>query len=171
MRDSLMFGAALAAAALVQAQADERRELGAHLHGHSTLQIVIEGGRVAMELEAPGMDIVGFEHAAATDAQKAALAEACSVLARPLELFAPPPEAGCEVIEAAVELATEAAERTEDQEQAEDAPHAEAAEHHGEEAHAEGEAAACRVPGKVRARMRGSGRAGCHYLRFLRSVS
>jgi hypothetical protein len=35
------------------AAAEERRELGAHEHGHSTLTIAVEGTRVAMELTAP----------------------------------------------------------------------------------------------------------------------
>src|SRR5262249_38687966 len=42
------------------------RELGPHEHGRGTLNIAIEGNRVSMELEVPGMDIAGFEHAAKT---------------------------------------------------------------------------------------------------------
>ena len=51
----------------------ERRELGAHEHGHLVLNIAIEGDRIEMELMAPGVDIVGFEHAAETDEHKAKL--------------------------------------------------------------------------------------------------
>ena len=40
-----------------------------------------------MELEVPGMDIVGFEHAASTDAQKAAVEKAKAQLAKPLGVF------------------------------------------------------------------------------------
>ena len=59
---------ALAAMALMPAsvRAEEHRELGAHEHGHGTLNIALEGSRLTMELEAPGVDIVGFEHAAST---------------------------------------------------------------------------------------------------------
>ena len=45
---------------------DATRELGAHEHGHSALNIAIEGDRVEMELMAPGADIVGFEHEVAS---------------------------------------------------------------------------------------------------------
>src|SRR3990172_13326550 len=77
-----VFAAALAA---TPARAEEaKRELGAHEHGHGTLNIAIENARVSMELEAPGMDIVGFEYAASTDDQKAAVAKAKAELAKPL---------------------------------------------------------------------------------------
>ena len=56
--------------------AEETRQLGAHEHGHGTLNIAIEGTTVSMELEVPGSDIVGFEHVAATPEQKAAYASA-----------------------------------------------------------------------------------------------
>src|SRR6185369_1509759 len=46
--------------------AEEHRELGVHEHGRGTLNIAIEGNKVTMELEAAGVDIVGFEHAAKT---------------------------------------------------------------------------------------------------------
>jgi hypothetical protein len=87
--------------------ADERRALEPHEHGHSTLNIAIEGGRVAIELTAPGMDIVGFEHAAETAEHKAALEAKKAVLADPLVLFVLPSAAGCRVAEAHVELETE----------------------------------------------------------------
>ena len=85
--------------------AEERRELGAHEHGHSTLNIAIEGERVLMELEAPGMDIVGFEHAATSDEDRAAVERARETLSDPLELFAMPADARCTVETAEVALA------------------------------------------------------------------
>jgi hypothetical protein len=89
---------------------EERRELGAHEHGHSTLNIAIEGTRVAMELAAPGMDIVGFEHAAETEEQKAAVETGKRTLADPLALFVLPPAAGCRLAAAKVKLGTESQE-------------------------------------------------------------
>lgn len=74
---------------------EEHRELGAHVHGHGTLSIAVENTSVAMELEVPGMDIVGFEHAAESAEQKAAVAKAKSDLADPFALFAFPAAAGC----------------------------------------------------------------------------
>jgi hypothetical protein len=86
---------------------DDHRELGAHVHGHGTLNIAIEGNRVAMELEVPGMDIVGFEHAPSTDDQKAAVEKAKARLEKPLGLFSLPAAAGCAVAEAHVAVEAE----------------------------------------------------------------
>lgn len=86
---------------------EEHRELGAHVHGHGTLNIAVEGNRVAMELEAPGMDIVGFEHEASSDEQKAAVEKAKAELAKPLILFKIPDGAACKVAEAKVALESE----------------------------------------------------------------
>ena len=86
---------------------EKRRQLGAHEHGHGALNIAIEGKRVVMELEAPAADIVGFEHAPRTKAQKAAVAAARSKLSKPLALFVLPPAAGCKVVKAAIEQKSE----------------------------------------------------------------
>jgi hypothetical protein len=83
---------------------DGHRELGPHVHGHGTLNIAIEGKRVAMELEVPGMDIVGFEHAPSTDDQKVAVEKAKARLEKPLGIFSLPAAAGCTVAEAKVAL-------------------------------------------------------------------
>ena len=97
----LLFAGALATAALA---ADEHRELGAHEHGRGTLNIAVEGNKVTMELEVPGVDIVGFEHAAKTSRDKAAVEKAKAQLAAPLTLFALPAAAACRVMEAKIEV-------------------------------------------------------------------
>src|SRR5215813_321345 len=73
------------------------RELGPHEHGRGTLNIAVEGNKVSMELEVPGVDIVGFEHEAKTRKEK---------LSTPLSLFKLPASAGCRVTEAKVEVET-----------------------------------------------------------------
>jgi len=83
---------------------DEHRELDAHAHGHGTLNIVLEGKRVSMDLEAPGMDLVGFEYQAQTEEQKAAIKRVKNRLARPLALFKLPASAGCSASNVKVEL-------------------------------------------------------------------
>ena len=65
-----------------------------------TLNIAIEGARLTMELEAPGADIVGFEHKAKTEQQKAAVEKAKQQLAEPQALFKLPAAAGCVLKEA-----------------------------------------------------------------------
>lgn len=82
----------------------EPRQLGAHEHGHGALNIAIEGNRVEMELEVPGADIVGFEHAATTPEQKAQVAEAEAQLKDPLKQFVLPAAASCQLAKADVEV-------------------------------------------------------------------
>jgi Protein of unknown function (DUF2796) len=89
---------------ILPAAAQEHRELGAHEHGRGTLNIAVEGNKVTMELEAPGVDVVGFEHAAKTSREKAAVDKAKAQLMTPLSLFNLPVAAECRVTEASVEI-------------------------------------------------------------------
>jgi hypothetical protein len=86
---------------------DEHRELGPHEHGHGTLNIAVEKARISMELEVPGMDIVGFEHAAESQDDKAAVDKASKTLGDPLTLFKIPAAAGCKVADAKVKIEAE----------------------------------------------------------------
>jgi hypothetical protein len=95
---------ALCILALPAAAAAQHRELGAHEHGRGTLNIAVEGSRVSMELEVPGADIVGFEHAAKTRKQKAAVVQAKKQLSAPQTLFKLPAAAGCVLKEASAEV-------------------------------------------------------------------
>lgn len=119
-----------AAFAVTPAIAQEHRELGAHVHGHGTLDIAVEGTKVSMSLEAPGMDIVGFEHAAESADQKAAVEKGTATLKAPLTLFKIPAAAGCKVTDAKVELESEH-EHGDDKDHDHDAKHdaKEAADH------------------------------------------
>ena len=76
---------------------------GAHEHGAMTLNLAQEGGRVEIELIAPGADVVGFEHAPKTDSQRATVREAANKLADGAALFAFPSAAACALAEAQVE--------------------------------------------------------------------
>jgi len=90
--------------AAVPALAQDSRELGAHEHGVGTLNIAIDGNSVAMEFEAPGADIVGFEYEAQSDVDLAAIDTALEKLIAPLDLFVLPDAATCSVVEARAEL-------------------------------------------------------------------
>ena len=85
----------------------QQRQLGAHEHGRGTLNLAVEGTRVTLELEAPGADIVGFEHAAKTARQKAAVERATKQLLAPQSLFTFPAAAECVVADASVEIENE----------------------------------------------------------------
>ena len=113
MKNTLSIVALLAA---VPALAEEKRELDAHVHGVGVLNIAAEGSDVLMELEVPGADIVGFEYAAKTDADRKAVDAAVATLATPLDLFVLPAAAGCSVTEAraALEMEDEHAEHGHD---------------------------------------------------------
>ena len=92
--------ALLAVLALTTAPAlaeDEKRELDAHEHGHVELKIAVDGQTLSMQLEAPGENIVGFEHEAKTAEQKAAVDAALKQFKDPTALFTLPDAAGCAV--------------------------------------------------------------------------
>jgi hypothetical protein len=111
MRSSLISALAVSSLALFLSPVfaeEQHRELGAHVHGHGTLNIAIEDKRVALELEVAGMDVVGFEHAASSPEQKAAVDKAKGQLEKPLDVFAVPAAAGCSATEAKVAVETEA---------------------------------------------------------------
>ena len=128
------------------ALAEDARQLDAHEHGVGQLNIAFDGEFVAMELHAPGSDIVGFEYAAESAEDRASVDTAVATLARPLELFALPAAAGCSVVEASAALESEDAHDDHDDHGDEhahddhgDEDHAEEHAHddHGDEDHAE----------------------------------
>lgn len=104
MRTILLALLGLATAGLAGPASAQHRELGSHEHGRGTLNIALEGTRLSMELEVPGVDIVGFEHKAKSRKDKAAVDNAKKQLARPLLLFKLPASAGCAVKEASASL-------------------------------------------------------------------
>jgi hypothetical protein len=106
MRISVFLAVGLGLAATVSAHA-QQRAAGAHEHGLGTLNIALEGARLSMELEAPGADIVGFEHQAKTQKQKSAVEAAKKKLAAPQALFEFPAAAGCVLKDTKVEIEAE----------------------------------------------------------------
>ncbi|WP_010487055.1 DUF2796 domain-containing protein [Pseudomonas sp. S9] len=65
----------------------EHASLGAHEHGVAQLNVALDGNTLEIELESPAMNLVGFEHAPSSDADKAAISQARSQLEKPLALF------------------------------------------------------------------------------------
>ena len=92
---------------LTPVSADETRALDAHVHGVGELNIAFDGNQIALELFAPGADIVGFEYEAKSAEDFAAIAGAMDTLSAPLKLFGLPEAAGCSVTEVKVELVDE----------------------------------------------------------------
>ncbi|WP_241006340.1 ZrgA family zinc uptake protein, partial [Aeromonas media] len=89
----------LLAAATFGAQANhegnESHGHGAHEHGHGHLNLVVDGNQLMIELQAPAADLVGFEHAAKSDEEKAQYTKAVARLQQPDALFRLDPAAGC----------------------------------------------------------------------------
>ncbi|AKA22188.1 DUF2796 domain-containing protein [Pseudomonas chlororaphis] len=81
----------------------EHGSLGAHEHGVARLNAALDGQTLELELESPAMNLVGFEHAASTDADKAKVAAVRALLDKPLALFSLPPAAGCVVAQQELE--------------------------------------------------------------------
>lgn len=77
---------------------EQHRQLDAHVHGHGEFNIAIEGNKVTMILEAPGADIVGFEHEPSNDQQKQAIEKAKALLLKGVSIFKLPAKAGCKIV-------------------------------------------------------------------------
>ena len=75
----------------------EHGSLAAHEHGVGRLNAVLDGKTLELELESPAMNLVGFEHVATSDADKAKVAATRARLEQPLALFNLPKAAGCVV--------------------------------------------------------------------------
>ena len=75
----------------------EHGSLGAHEHGVGRLNAALDGKTLELELESPAMNLVGFEHVATSDADKAKVAAVRAQLEKPLALFNLPTAASCVV--------------------------------------------------------------------------
>jgi hypothetical protein len=86
----LCCAAALLLSAQVQAQ-----KAGAHVHGIAELQVAVDGAVLKLEFYSPLHDLVGFEHAPRTEAQKTAVRSMADRLERAGTQFIPAPAAAC----------------------------------------------------------------------------
>ena len=78
---------------------------GAHEHGAAELLLSSEGKDVQITFNAPAQSLVGFETAAVTEEQKAAVARAEAILMAPRDLFSLEGNS-CEVIDATVDVSS-----------------------------------------------------------------
>ncbi|WLQ12552.1 DUF2796 domain-containing protein [Hahella aquimaris] len=84
-------------------QAEEFEQHGAHVHGAATMNLALEEGNLVVELESPAMNLVGFEHAPATDEERQQVEKAAALLNKGEELFGLTPAAGCKLLSAEVD--------------------------------------------------------------------
>ncbi|WP_422087673.1 MULTISPECIES: DUF2796 domain-containing protein [Variovorax] len=91
----LAIAAALfAAAPFLSAQAQQQH---AHVHGQLKLDVAVDGPTVVIDMESPLDNIVGFERAPKTDAEKKAVEDAVAVLRAADKLFIVDPAANCKL--------------------------------------------------------------------------
>ena len=107
-------------ALVVPAAALAQHAHGAHEHGVADLTLALEGRMLQIELISPLDNLVGFEHAPADAAQRAALAAAESRLQDAAGMFALPAEAGCTVRQVEIESPWPQGERKHDHAHAHD---------------------------------------------------
>jgi len=78
-------------------EASSVRSAQSHTHGDASLAMVLENAVITVELDTPLYNLLGFEHAAETAAQKAAVEKAETVLSKGGPLFVFNSEAGCTI--------------------------------------------------------------------------
>ena len=112
---------------------------GPHVHGIGQLNLALDGEELEIELIAPGVDIVGFEHEAKSAEDKKAIEAAADRLRDAERLFAIPAAADCHLEEAEVEsgLIEEEHEHESEHDHEEEHDHAEEHDHEEEHDHAE----------------------------------
>lgn len=74
---------------------EEHGSLGAHEHGVGRLDVALDGRTLELQFDSPAMNIVGFEHEATSDDDKAKVANARELLLKPNALFNIPDAANC----------------------------------------------------------------------------
>jgi hypothetical protein len=117
--------------------AEDARQAESHEHGVGQLDIAFDGNKIAMELHAPGADIVGFEYAATSAEDLAAIDAAIAGLAKPFDLFGLPADAGCKVVEASAELEGDESHEGEHDDDHKDEAHSDHKDEHKDEAHSD----------------------------------
>ncbi|MFM9384355.1 DUF2796 domain-containing protein [Pseudomonas sp. UV AK001] len=126
----------------------EHGSLGAHEHGVGRLNAALDGQTLELELESPAMNLVGFEHVATSDADKAKVAAARAQLEKPLALFSLPAAAGCKVAGQKLESPLFGDKPDADDDHDEDAKGGEAHHHDHSEIHAHYQFT-CAAPGAL----------------------
>ena len=101
-----------------------RREHGAHEHGAAELTIAWSGNALVVDLHSPAYNVVGFEHAPATEAEQERMDSSLEILQEG-NLLVLNPEAECTVVEAAVSSELEEEEHADGEEEVDEEVHSE----------------------------------------------
>jgi len=96
----LLATATLAATPLA---AQEFKQEAKHVHGQVTLNLALENDVLSVEMEAPAINVVGFERAPRDAAEQKVVRDAAAWLSAGRALLGVPAAAGCRRVEASVE--------------------------------------------------------------------
>lgn len=77
--------------------AEEFEQHGVHEHGHVVLNVAVERGTLVLEWSAPADQVLGFEHAPRTAAERERITAATQWITRSTDVLGLPPAAGCRV--------------------------------------------------------------------------
>jgi len=88
-----------------QPENSNHRQLGAHVHGAASMNVILEKDQLYITMSIPGMDAVGFEHAAATEQDQEKLIHVLQQLQKPHTLFLIPENAQCALNKGEIETA------------------------------------------------------------------
>ena len=150
MKTVLALAPSLVAGVALAASKGEVRQHDAHEHGHGTVDIVVEGEELVVEIRIPAVNVVGFEHAPRDDAEREKVRTALVPFRDASSVIGLPPDAECEIEETEAVLFSmdrdehhdgeehaKEAEPHEDHAKEEDDDHPEQAADAGGEAHSE----------------------------------
>ncbi len=77
------------------AASDEFAQRGAHVHGNLTVNIALDSGQLTIGIDAPAINVVGFERAPRSSAERQSVADVESWLRSGRNLVGVPRAAGC----------------------------------------------------------------------------
>jgi|SoiMetStandDraft_2_1073263.scaffolds.fasta_scaffold266281_1 Protein of unknown function (DUF2796) len=106
---SVILATLLVTAPAVAADKTGPEQHPAHQHGAATLQVSLDGRALSIALEGPSDNLLGFEHAPRTDAEKKTVARAEQQLKQSVQLVGTPPAAECQPQPARVDMKLPAA--------------------------------------------------------------
>ena len=102
---ALFIAACLSLWAKVGLSEDNAGSLDAHVHGVSEILIAIEGKEIEIRLESPAMNLVGFEHQAKTEQDKATVNRAVATLKKHRSIFSFS-ASQCKLVDASVDVSS-----------------------------------------------------------------
>lgn len=94
-RTLLALSLALPVSQSLSAEEHSHASLDAHEHGVASLNLVVDGNLVSLELDSPAANLVGFEHQPSSDEDRATIARVKATLERADSLFRFTADAGC----------------------------------------------------------------------------